>query len=90
MRQLREEVGPNLDKYSILQQLSTTNERLYFKVLEENIVELLPIVYTPTVGAACLTFDRIYRAPVGMYFSSQIDTGYFRSMIGKYWEYEYI
>ena len=61
MTQIREEQGPNLDKYSILQQLSTTNERLYFKVLEENLVELLPIVYTPTVGDACMKFDRIYR-----------------------------
>mmetsp|Transcript_1649 Transcript_1649/g.2364 ORF Transcript_1649/g.2364 Transcript_1649/m.2364 type:complete len:553 (-) Transcript_1649:1118-2776(-) len=84
MKQIREESGPDLDKYSILQQLSVTNQTLFYKVLCDNVVELLPIVYTPTVGAACINFDRIYRASIGMYFSAELDKGEFRDILDNW------
>lgn len=71
VEQLKDLEGNDLEKYVVLQQLYANNETLYFKVLGDHLVDLLPIVYTPTVGLACEKFDRIYQRPVGMYFSYQ-------------------
>mmetsp|Transcript_11999 Transcript_11999/g.28457 ORF Transcript_11999/g.28457 Transcript_11999/m.28457 type:complete len:586 (+) Transcript_11999:210-1967(+) len=75
MLQIREEGRRPLDKYTILMQIMSTNTMLFYKVLEDNLVELMPIVYTPTVGEACINFDRIYRNDLGMYFSAFKDRG---------------
>lgn len=58
-----------LKKYELLNQLQATNVVLYYKVLVENLVALMPVVYTPTVGAACMNFDRIYRNSFGLHLS---------------------
>uniref|UniRef100_A0A915CKZ2 Malic enzyme n=1 Tax=Ditylenchus dipsaci TaxID=166011 RepID=A0A915CKZ2_9BILA len=66
LKNLRDQ--PNdLARYIHLDGLQDRNERLFYKVVCENVKELLPVVYTPTVGLACQKFGYIYRAPKGVY-----------------------
>jgi len=61
---------PNeLEKYIYLSQLQDTDETLFFRVLMSDPAQFLPIVYTPTVGEACLQFGHIMRRPKGLYVS---------------------
>ncbi|CEF64616.1 NADP-dependent malic enzyme, mitochondrial [Strongyloides ratti] len=68
MNELRSFSTPML-KYETLMALSERNEKLFFKVLSNNIKELLPIVYTPTVGEACLNFGKYFKSPRGLYIT---------------------
>ena len=54
-----------IDRYSFLQDLMDRNEILFYRILVDNIEELMPIVYTPTVGEACRTFGNIFRLVCG-------------------------
>ncbi|KHJ75739.1 malic enzyme domain protein, partial [Oesophagostomum dentatum] len=56
-------------RYIILDELQHRTEKLFYRVLCENVKELLPIVYTPTVGQACQKFGYIYRHPKGVYIT---------------------
>eukprot|EP00617_Octactis_speculum_P026981 CAMPEP_0185748876 /NCGR_PEP_ID=MMETSP1174-20130828/7596_1 /TAXON_ID=35687 /ORGANISM="Dictyocha speculum, Strain CCMP1381" /LENGTH=615 /DNA_ID=CAMNT_0028424755 /DNA_START=6 /DNA_END=1853 /DNA_ORIENTATION=+ len=67
-------------KNIFLQELHHRNETLYHRLIVEYIEELAPLVYTPTVGTACLQFGNQYRTARGMYFA-QKDRGMFSTMI---------
>ena len=58
-----------LDKYQYLREVQDENETLFFRALVDNLPELLPVVYTPAVGDACLQWSRIFVRPHGLYLS---------------------
>ncbi|VDM77373.1 unnamed protein product [Strongylus vulgaris] len=62
LRRIRNEKD-DLQKYIILDELQSRTEKLFYRVLCENVKELMPIVYTPTVGLACQRFGEVYRHP---------------------------
>ncbi|KAM7276417.1 hypothetical protein ACFE04_018283 [Oxalis oulophora] len=68
MQNIRQYQSP-LQKYMALMDLQERNERLFFKLLVDNVEELLPIVYTPTVGEACQKYGSIFRRSQGLYIS---------------------
>ena len=58
-----------LNKHIYLRNIQDTNETLFFKLLQRHIEEMMPIIYTPTVGDACEKFSDIYRSSRGLFIS---------------------
>ncbi|PRQ27561.1 putative malate dehydrogenase (oxaloacetate-decarboxylating) (NADP(+)) [Rosa chinensis] len=68
MHNLRKYEVP-LQRYMAMMDLQERNEGLFYKLLIDNVEELLPVVYTPTVGEACQKYGSIFRRPQGLYVS---------------------
>ena len=84
MEQLRTTKSTPLEKYTYLASIQDVSERLYYAILVKYTAEVMPIVYTPTVGEACEEFSQIYRGTLrGMYFSLK-DAGHIRKIFNNW------
>lgn len=59
----------DLDRHIFLRGIQDDNETVFYRLLEENLEEMMPIIYTPTVGEACENFSKIYRNYRGIFVS---------------------
>ena len=75
----------DLDKYVALNALHDRNEALFFRVVCDNIDEIQPLIYTPTVGLACQKFGHIFQRPRGVFIGAN-DRGRIAELLGN-WPY---
>ncbi len=59
------------EKYSFMRDLQDINETLFYALVTSYVREMMPIVYTPTVGEGCQRFSEIWRKPRGLFLSSR-------------------
>ncbi|MCH9671898.1 MAG: NAD-dependent malic enzyme [Gammaproteobacteria bacterium] len=70
----------DIERYIFLASLQDRNERLFYQTLLENIEEIMPLIYTPTVGQACKEFAHIFRQARGFYITVE-DRGSIREIL---------
>src|ERR1700733_2886574 len=76
----------DLEKYIALNSLHDRNEALFFRVVCDNIDEIQPLIYTPTVGLACQRFGLIFQRPRGMFIGAN-DRGRIGELL-RNWPYQ--
>ncbi|MDT8406394.1 MAG: NAD-dependent malic enzyme [Methylococcales bacterium] len=73
----------DIERYVFLSALQSRNERLFYRLLIDHVEEMLPLVYTPTVGQACQEFAHIFRETRGFYVTLQ-DKGRIYDILGNW------
>jgi len=72
-----------IEKYIFLSALQDRNERLFYRLIIENFQEIVPLIYTPTVGQACKEFANIFRTEKGFYITAN-DKGRIRRILDNW------
>lgn len=70
----------DIEKYIYLLSLQDRQENLFYRVLMDHLDEMMPLIYTPTVGQGCVEFGHIFRRPRGLYVSLK-DRGHIRDVL---------
>lgn len=70
----------DIERYIFLLALLGRNERLFYRTVMDNIEEILPLIYTPTVGQACKEYAHIFRQPRGLFVTAQ-DRGHVEEIL---------
>lgn len=73
----------DIERYIFLVGLMERNERLFYRTVINNIDEIMPLIYTPTVGLACKEFAHIFRKPQGFYITPE-DRGHIREILDNW------
>jgi malate dehydrogenase (oxaloacetate-decarboxylating)(NADP+) len=73
----------DIERYIFLTALQDRNESLFYRVVIDHIEEIMPLIYTPTVGQACKEFAHIFRRPRGFYITPE-DRGRIRSLLDNW------
>lgn len=76
----------DIERYVFLTALQARNERLFYKLVLEHIEEVMPLIYTPTVGQACKNYAHMFRRPRGMYITTE-DRGEIKEVLEN-WPYK--
>lgn len=76
-------IKSNIGKYQYLRIMRQGSERLYFKFVSEHVTEVLPIIYTPTVGMACMVYGMLYRGMTGVYIT-KYDRGHMVDVLNNW------
>ncbi|CAH8609564.1 unnamed protein product [Schistosoma mattheei] len=77
------QLDDNLSRYMMLMSLQDLNEKLFYRTIRTHLEYCLPLIYTPTVGLACLNFGFVFRRPRGIYITIQ-DRGHIFTLL-KNW-----
>src|SRR5664280_770051 len=75
-----------LEQYIFLTTLQNRNETLFYRLVQEHAEEMIPIIYTPTVGQACLEYGAIFRRSRGLFLSIR-ERGHITEIL-RHWPYQ--